>query len=54
MKSIRRVQRGEKIAVYSSDIIDDKRAKSVNGENPNTEITIIITIRYNSIVEHRG
>jgi len=42
MKSIRRVQRGEMIAVYSSDIIDDKRAKSVNGENPNTEITIRI------------
>ena len=42
MRSTPRVQKGEMIAVYSSDIIDDKRAKSVNGENPNTEITIRI------------
>lgn len=39
MRSTLRVQRGEMIAVYNSDIIDYKRAKSVNGENPNTEIT---------------
>ena len=29
-------------AVYSSDIIDDNRAKTVNGEIPNTVLTVEI------------